>query len=114
MRPAGYSAVQPNCHRINRTELRDPNHLALISRVISVPFPTRAVSRCYEGRLHQLLVPYYMAMLNLPIHQVRHRITLWKRNSMGAYFHQNDAPWTAIGGNFYCFMTYSYEIPHDR
>ena len=30
MRQAGYSAVQPTHHRINRTELHDPNHLALI------------------------------------------------------------------------------------
>jgi len=52
-----------------------------------------------------------MGMLHLPIHQVQHRITLWKRPSMGAYFHPNDAPHTAAGGTYYCFATYSDRIP---
>jgi len=75
MRPAGYNN-QVDCHRVDRDELRDPNHLALSSQVISPPFQIRAHSRAYERSLYFFALPYYMCMLNLPINQVQHRLTL--------------------------------------
>ena len=111
MRPAGFNN-QLDRHRVERAELRDPNHLALMSQVIGPPFLTRSHSRFFEGLLHHFMVPWYMGVLNLQIHQVRHRLTLWKEPSRGAFFHRNDAAHSAAGGTYYCFMTYSYAIPH--
>ena len=112
MRPAGYNN-QVDCHQVDRNKLRDPNHLALLSYVISPPFQIRAHSRAYERSLHFFVIPYYMVMLNLPINQVRHQLTLWKvLRSRGVYFHQGDGPWEAAGGTYYCFVAYSYRIQH--
>ena len=110
MRPAGYDNHVVR-HRVHRDELRDHNHLALLSQVISPPFQIRTHSRAYERSLHFFAIPYYMVMLNLPINQVEHRLTLWKVPSRGAYFHQGDGPWEAAGGTYYCFVTYSNRIP---